>query len=61
MSDDQLALLVLRMIRIVEDASEWVGEYRQRFFERHSVLLEILARLCCVPLELGRRRYAHRR
>jgi hypothetical protein len=38
MSDDQLALLVLRMIRIVEDASERIGEYRQRFFERHSVL-----------------------
>ena len=56
MSDDQLALLVLRMIRIVEDASERIGEYRQCLIERHSVLLEILARLRSIPLELRRRR-----
>src|SRR5207237_5983836 len=57
LSDDQLALLVLRMIRLVEDASERIGEYRQRLIERRSVLLEILARLRSVPLELRRRRY----
>jgi len=56
MSDDQLALLALRMIRIVEDASERIGEYRQCLVERHSVLLEILARLRSIPLELRRRR-----
>ena len=59
--DDQLASLVVRMIRIVEDASELISKNRQCFFERHSVLLEILARLRCVPLELRRRRYAHLR
>lgn len=61
MPHDQLASLIRRVIRIVKDAGEWIREYRQCLFERDSMLLEIPACLRCVPLELRRRRSAHRR
>jgi hypothetical protein len=61
MPHDQFASLIRRMIRIIEYASERIREYCQCFFERNAMLPEILACLRCVPLELRRRRSAHRR
>jgi hypothetical protein len=42
------------MVRIVEYASEWIGEHGQCLFERDAVFLEILACFPCVPFELRR-------
>jgi hypothetical protein len=52
MANDDLALFPRRMIWIVMDASEWIGEDGERFGERHAVLLQVRGGLACVPLEL---------
>ena len=51
MADDQFPLLLTRMVRIVEDVREWIGEYGQCFVESNSVILEVLCRFLGISLE----------
>ncbi len=51
MSDDDLAIFRTRMIRIVEDPGERIGEYGRGFLEFDAVLRQIRSSLCGMPLE----------
>ena len=42
-----------RMIRVIVDLGERTLEDRRRFFERHSMILEIVGALGRIPLEHG--------
>ena len=52
MSDDDFALLVQRVILVVEDPCQRVREYRQGFVERHPMLGKIGCSLPRVPFKL---------
>jgi len=47
----QIALLVRRVIRIIECDGERITEYRRRFVERHAVFLLVCGRFLFIPLE----------
>ena len=51
MSDDDLAIFRTRMIRIVEDPGERIGEYGRGFLEFDTLLRQIRSSLCGMPLE----------
>ena len=51
-TDDQLTALARRVIGIVENLAQWVGEYGECLFERYSVILQVGFRLARVLFEL---------
>lgn len=52
MTDDDLPLLVNRMVRIVEDPGKGVAEHGARLLERDTMLSEVPTGLGRIPDEL---------
>jgi hypothetical protein len=50
-AEKEKALFVLRVIRVVDQASTLIREHRQSIFERHAVLAEIDRCFARIPLE----------
>jgi hypothetical protein len=50
--DDDLACLIGRMIRVVEDPREWIGEHAECFFECDSVFLDVCFGFCGIPFKI---------
>ncbi len=54
-SDDDLAVLPNRVIRIIEDLRERIAKDGDSLLERHTVLLDVRAGIRPIPGELHRR------
>jgi hypothetical protein len=50
-SDEDKAILVLRVFRIMEEARVWIAEGALSFFKPHSMLTPITAIFPFIPLE----------